>query len=117
MADRRPKLLLDALQAAELAMKFVGDATLDAFSADAHCRAATERELEILGEAFTRRAKEEPTLFQRLPVARVAIALRNRIVHGYDTVDDAIVHATVHTDLPALAIALRAWLGELSPAP
>jgi hypothetical protein len=70
MVDRRPKLLLDAAQAAELAMMFVGDTTLDAFSADAQRRSATERQLEILGEAFARLAKEEPALFERLPLAR-----------------------------------------------
>jgi uncharacterized protein with HEPN domain len=107
-------LLVNALQATELATRFVGNATLDAFSADAQCRAATERELEILGEAFTRLAREEPGLFQRLPVARVAVALRNRIAHGYDTVDAATVPATVLSDLPALALARRAWLSELS---
>jgi uncharacterized protein with HEPN domain len=115
MVDRRPKLLLDAAQAAELAMMFVGDTTLDAFSADAQRRSATERQLEILGEAFTRLAKEEPALFERLPLARAAITVRNRISHGYDTVDDGIVHATVLSDLPPRARALRAWLSEFEP--
>jgi uncharacterized protein with HEPN domain len=116
MDDRRPKLLLDAIHATEKATSFLGGQTLEAYSADAMRRSATERQLEVLGEVFVRLAQVDATLYQRLPVARVAVGLRNRIIHGYDTIDDVIVHATVLTDLPAQLTDLRAWLVELDPS-
>lgn len=49
-----------------------------------------------------------------MPSARLAVALRNRIIHGYDAVDDETVFRTVCDDLPALASSLREWLNRLN---
>ncbi len=43
----------------------------------------------------------------------MAIGLRNRIIHGYDAVDDETVYRTVIDDLPALRTALQAELARL----
>ena len=115
MVDRRLKLLLDAINAIELAVSFLDERSLDAYSAHAMSRSAVERQLEVLGEVFVRLQRDEATLFDRFPAARFAVGLRNRIIHGYDSVDDAIVHATVTADLPALLTALQAWLHQLDP--
>ena len=44
----------------------------------------------------------------------MAMGLRNRIIHGYDAVDDETVYRTVVDDLPSLKVALRSWLAEFS---
>jgi uncharacterized protein with HEPN domain len=49
----------------------------------------------------------------RLPNAPRAIAMRNRIAHGYDTVDHAIIFSTVTLDFPALVAELQLELGAL----
>lgn len=113
MVDRRPKLLFDAISAIEAARSFVFGTTLERYEADLMCRSATERQLEILGEACARLAREAPDEFNALPAARLAVALRNRIIHGYDAVDDETVFRTVCDDLPTLAADLRAWLHRL----
>jgi uncharacterized protein YutE (UPF0331/DUF86 family) len=41
-----------------------------------------------------------------VPDIRLAIGLRNRIIHGYDAVDDELVYETVQKDLPGLRAAL-----------
>ncbi|MEN9397806.1 MAG: hypothetical protein RLZ81_2336 [Pseudomonadota bacterium] len=41
---------------------------------------------------------------------KLAIDLRNRIIHGYDSVDDEIVFYTVIEDLPALGADLKRLL-------
>lgn len=115
MADRRLKLLLDAINAIDLAMTFLAGQNLDAYSSNAMLRSSIKRQLEVLGEAFVRLSREEPLLFERVPIARSAVALRNRIIHGYDTVDDQTVHGTVLKDLPDLRTTLHAWLLELDP--
>lgn len=42
-----------------------------------------------------------------------SIAMRNRIAHGYDTVDDGIVHETVSTRFAPLLEALQRELRAL----
>ncbi len=116
MPDRRPKLLFDAIGAIAAARSFVAGATLERYEADLMRRSATERQLEILGEACARLAREDPSGFEAVPAARLAVELRNRIIHGYDAVDDETVYRTVTDDLPALETALREWLARLDDA-
>ena len=73
-------------------------------------RSAVERQLEILGEACSRLAKLEPTLIESVPNLKLAIALRNRIIHGYDSADDEIVYFTVKDDLKDLQVAMSQLL-------
>jgi len=40
------------------------------------------------------------------------IGMRNRLIHGYDTVDLAVLQSTVILDLPALIAQLDATLGD-----
>jgi uncharacterized protein with HEPN domain len=47
---------------------------------------------------------------------RGAIALRNRLIHGYDAMDMDILWAIVRDDLPPLIAELRCVLGE-EPSP
>jgi uncharacterized protein with HEPN domain len=114
MVDRRPKLLFDAILAAEAAISFVAQVDAAQYRSDLLRRSAVERQLEILGEACARLAKEEAKLFEHLPDARLAIGLRNRIIHGYDGIDDETVYRTVVDDLPGFVLALRARLADLS---
>ena len=65
-------------------------------------RSAVKRQLEILGEACSRLARLEPALIESVADLKLAIDLRNRIIHGYDAVDDEIVFLTVIDDLDAL---------------
>lgn len=88
MTDKTPKLLLDAVQAIDLVQEFVAGISLVDYSADKMRRSAVERQLEILGEACSRLAKLEPVLIDSVVNLKLAIDLRNRIIHGYDSVDD-----------------------------
>jgi uncharacterized protein with HEPN domain len=51
-----------------------------------------------------------------IPGCRLAIGLRNRIIHGYDAVDDETVYRTVLEDLPALRSDLATCLARLDAA-
>jgi uncharacterized protein with HEPN domain len=116
MTDRRPKLLFDAISAIDAARSFATGKSIDEYEADLLLRSAVERQLEILGEACIRLAKEDPTLFERAPEARLAVGLRNRIIHGYDAVDNLTVYRTVADNLPAFKATLSDWLSALRPA-
>lgn len=80
---------------------------MDEYHRNRLLRSAVERQLTILGEAARRALDESPELRAAIPDLAFAVSLRNRLVHGYDAVDDAIVFDTVVSDLPALAEALR----------
>jgi uncharacterized protein with HEPN domain len=112
MTNRIPKLLVDALGAIESAQEFLVGCTLDAYIADKMRRSAVERQLEILGEACSRLVKLEPGLLESIGNLRLAIGMRNRIIHGYDAVDDEMVYQTVTDDLGLL----QADLGRLLAA-
>ena len=72
-----------------------------------------ERQIEIVGEACRRALDDEPSLRSRVPQAALAVAMRNRIAHGYDTVDDGIVYQTVTMRFAALLDGLRRELGAV----
>ena len=102
MTDRAPKLLVDAIEAIGATQEFLSGISLDQYLTDRMRRSAVERQLEILGEACSRLAKLQPDRYGQIGSVKLAIGLRNRIIHGYDAVDDEIVFLTVKEDLPRL---------------
>ncbi len=74
------------------------------------CRAATERMFEIMGEAMTRLRDTDEETFQAISGAGSIVGFRNRLIHGYDTVDDEIVWKIVQDKLPTLREEVEALL-------
>ena len=102
--------LLDALDAC----KRIEHVTLG-FDEEMYLRAATATYavnwlLMILGEALTVAIREDPELEHAIPDARSAIGLRNRIVHGYDSVDDRIIWRVLQDNLPRIRAQIEAAL-------
>ena len=110
MSERLNKHLHDALRAARLAVEFVGGVELLGYESDAMRHSAVERQMEIVGEACRRALDDTPALHERVPEFAKAIALRNRLSHGYDSVDHRIVFNTVRVHLPSLIERLEAEL-------
>jgi uncharacterized protein with HEPN domain len=63
------------------------------------------RLLEMIGEAATKLSSETTALYPDFP-HRQMIAMRNRLIHGYDSVALDIVWETVKSDLPNLLLQL-----------
>jgi len=59
------------------------------------------RLLEVVGEAARHVPPEEQAKYPAIPWAKI-IGMRNRLIHGYDSIDFAILYATVTEDLPRL---------------
>lgn len=70
------------------------------FREDLKTKRAIERNIEIIGEAMGRLLNYDPDF----PIndARRIVDARNRIIHGYDTVSDAIIWSIVKNDLSGL---------------
>jgi uncharacterized protein with HEPN domain len=63
-------------------------------------RSGVERQLEIIGEATNRIRQTDPAF--RLENSRQIIALRNRVIHAYDNVNDILIWDIVVRHLPSL---------------
>jgi len=94
--------LLDVLEACRAVERFTKGKDFAAYQHDEMLRAAVERKLEVIGEAFTKLEHVEPDLAEKFPELRKIVGLRNRIIHGYDSVDDEILWDVVHNKVPGL---------------
>jgi len=70
------------------------------------------RLLETLGEAASKVSPEMRALHPQIPWSQV-ISLRNRLIHGYDSVDHQILWQIIKSDLPVLAEQLASLLSSL----
>ena len=86
--------------------------TLAQYATDRFFRRAVEREFEIIGEALNRLVRLDPSTAARISELRRIVDVRNRIVHGYDWVDDTVVWGIVEKYLPRLVEEVRAMLEE-----
>lgn len=115
--DHDPRAYLwDAKKGADAIAEFVRGRTFDDYAADSMLRSAVERQFEIIGEALRQLEKAAPDVALRLPERSQAIAFRNILIHGYDSIDDGIVWHTVHESLPVLRVRVAALLDELGDA-
>lgn len=110
MSREARKRLLDAAAACAAIAEFTRGKTFDQYEADHLLRSAVERQFEIVGEALGKAAIAKESLAQEIPDLRKIVALRNRIIHGYDSVDDQIMWEIVETKVPALSKVLQVWL-------
>ena len=108
---RDPRTYLwDALRAVELICQFVDGKLFADYETDTLLSSAVERQLEIVGESLNQLAKTDADLAQQIPELPRIVAFRNILIHGYATVDDAIVWQVVSQKLPTLEEVLRALL-------
>jgi uncharacterized protein with HEPN domain len=72
---------------------------------------AMTRLVEMLGEAANRVPEGRRTHYPDVPWVQM-IAARNRLIHGYDSVDFDVLWVIIQNDLPALIIRLQEILGS-----
>ena len=96
------QFLHDVVSATGLIGAFVQGRSYQDYATDPLLRSACERQLEIVGEAMTRLRDHHPNVFESISEAREIIGLRNRLIHGYDAVDDAIVWDVISRKLVEL---------------
>lgn len=102
MRPKALKLLVDIRDASLDIRDFTRCMDLSQYRQDSKSRAAVERKFEVIGEACGRLRHRFPDLFEKLHAGPQIIGFRNRLIHGYDNVDDAIVWDVVTRKLPEL---------------
>ena len=110
MTNEVTKRLLDALKACDAIQEFVAGVGFTDYEHDLLLRSAVERQLEIIGEALGQAASDAEELEERISAIPRIVALRNRVIHGYDSVDDEIVWDIVQNHVPTLRSPLQALL-------
>lgn len=103
------KYLFDILESIESIETYLGEKrNYNVYMSDKMLRRAIEREFEIIGEAMNRIEKIDPTL--EISAKKQIISMRNRVIHGYDLIDDEIIWGTIVRHLPLLKLETSALI-------
>ena len=102
MPSRYEALAVDILGAISAIRTFTQDCNAAEYLNSQLISSACERQLEIVGEAMTRLRDQHPDRFDQISRGSSIIGLRNRLIHGYDAVDSAIVWDVLVTKLDAI---------------
>ena len=86
------------------------DKQFSAYQNDVRTRRAVERNIEIIGEAMNRIVQKNSEII--ITNSRKIVDVRNRIIHGYDTVSDDIIWGIVIKYLPILKSEIEFHLNE-----
>ena len=100
--------ILDAMDKAEV---LVEGFTYHGFEEDFRTNFAVIRALEIIGEATKRLPMSVREQYPEIPWTGMA-GMRDRIIHGYDTVDLEIVWDVVKQDIPAIKPQIQQLLAD-----
>ena len=108
--ERVLKALEDVQDCASFVVGVAKGKDLPDYRRDRLFRQAIERNLEIIGEAIGRIARLDAATASRIIEHRRIIAFRNRLIHGYDLLDDELVWETVKGEVPVLLSEVEALL-------
>ena len=104
--------LYDILKSiSEVESYFVGAPKLfEVYQNDLKTKRAVERNVEIIGEAMNRILKVENDIF--ISNSRKIVDVRNRIIHGYDSVSDDVIWGIIIRNLPVLKVEVEYLLAK-----
>lgn len=95
------KFLFDIQESIISIEQYLGEKRdFNTYQQDKMLRRAVERELEIIGEALNRIDKLNSSF--QITHKKQIISMRNRVIHGYDKIDNAIVWGVIVRHLPLL---------------
>ena len=106
--------LWDALTFARNVGIAVGTTSLESYLEGGPTAWATERQIELVGEALNNLRKLSPELAGHIPDVQKIIATRNVLVHGYSAVNGTIVWQAATEAIPTLIPILEGLLAEVT---
>ncbi len=112
--DRDPIRLRHMRDAAKEAVELIRDRSRADLDRDRLLNLAMVRLMEIVGEAAARVTPGCRALHPEVPWPLI-VGLRNRLIHGYDSVDFDVLWAVLTADLPPLVADLDRIIGESAP--
>jgi uncharacterized protein with HEPN domain len=106
-------LLTEMIDAAEQAQQLAAGVAVGELDADRQRRDALLWNFTVLGEAAAQRSADLKEQFPEIAWQQPS-RLRNRIVHGYWSIDLEVLHTTSTDQLPAFTSDLRRVLATFS---
>lgn len=88
-----------------------GISDFNAYEQDRATQYAVERALGIIGEAANHTRRMDPTI--SISNLNQIIALRNMLIHAYDSINNAIIWTVIVNHLPTLKSETNALLNDL----
>ena len=99
--ERDPVYLWDMLNAAQGVVFHLQGVTYEQYSADENLRLATERRIEIIGEAARRVSPDFKEAHPEIPW-RLIVDQRNVLIHSYDEIEDERIWRLAMREIPRL---------------
>ena len=106
-------LLMDIAAAAERIMAFTQEMDEASFEKDLRTHLAVQHQIMVIGEAAKRLSPELQGNIPEIPWSAIA-RMRDRLIHGYDTVDLEVVWDTVRQSVPNLMKVVQARLKDVT---
>lgn len=101
MDNEIKKYLFDIKESVDSIENYLGDKRdFNIYKSDKMLRRAIEREFEIIGEAMNKINKIDSEII--ISSKKQIISMRNRVIHGYDKIDNEIIWGTIVRHLPIL---------------
>lgn len=117
MSRHDPKVTLrQIIESAGRAQELCRGRTAQELAANWQAAMAFERAMEIIGEAVKRLPDDLRAKHPEIPWRQIA-GMRDRLSHGYDSVDYELLCNAVRDDVPQLLETTRGMLRELESNP
>jgi len=101
MKNKAKKLLFDIVTSIDNIDKYIGEEKyFDFYDKNSMLQDAVERNLEIIGEAMNKLLSIEPEI--EISNSRRIVDARNKIIHGYDDIENAQIWNIIINHLPVL---------------
>lgn len=103
----------DIRRAGEDILRFTEGKKLADYQQDAMLSAAVERKFEIIGEALSQAEQLYPELRGLVENSWQIIAFRNRVIHGYASLENRLVWSIVQVYLQPLLDQIETLLADI----
>jgi uncharacterized protein with HEPN domain len=112
MENNIHKYLLDINEAIDrLEIYFLNCPDFKEYELNSMLQDATERNLEIIGEAVNKILVIDPEI--GISDSRRIVNTRNKLIHGYDSIDNAEVYVIVKKYIPILKLEIRTLMHNI----
>lgn len=106
--------LWDMLESARGVVASLHDLTLEQYQADENLRLATERRIEIIGEAAGHVSQAFREAHPEIPWRQI-IAQRHILAHDYGEIDNELIWSVASTHIPQLIAKLTSFVPPQPP--
>ena len=112
MNQRVVKRLHDVVVTSREVNLLVQENTLESYLGNFRTRLLMQKLLEVIGEALAQASRLEPALDDEIPGLKTCVDMRNRMIHGHDSVGYNAVWNAATRDVPSIATAVEALIAD-----